>query len=277
MLFSRSIFSFSTIACIVLSVVNAAPIQTSYSQLDVPEAGFLLTESLSEYYENIVDQVMLDVSENVLSYIPKSISQGDVEGNNTRHNQIFILVTPFFFFLKIVRQLAQKSLNRNLNFMRASLLASVNPLVSTDIPQIAGLTTIQNEASKLSEENKHTEEMESLLLESILTLNKKISHQLGLIVNAEQSSAILIRQANTAQRTRQENKPTVITVEWKLRQPFQINVLREEQETTNDLLLLESEWLFDQLSLVEENLLTEFDDRTQEAIQLVMESLALDI
>ncbi|KAG2213427.1 hypothetical protein INT47_009101 [Mucor saturninus] len=254
---SRSIFSFSAIACIVLSVVNAAPIQTSYSQLHVPEAGFLLTESLSEYYENIVDQVMLDVSENVLSYIPKSISQGDVE----------------------VRQLAQKSLNRNLNFMRASLLASVNPLVSTDIPQIAGLTTIQNEATKLSEEiNQHTEEMESLLLESILTLNKKISHQLGLIVNAEQSSAILIRQANTAQRTRQENKPTVITVEWKLRQPFQINVLREEQETTNnDIVLLESEWLFDQLSLVEENLLTEFDDRTQEAIQLVMESLALDI
>lgn len=82
MLFSHSIFSFSTIACIVLSVVNAAPIQSSYDQLHVPEAGFLLTESLSEYYENIVDQVMLDVSENVLSYIPKSISQDDVEGNS---------------------------------------------------------------------------------------------------------------------------------------------------------------------------------------------------
>lgn len=175
-----------------------------------------------------------------------------------------------------VRQLAQKSLNRNLNFMRASLLASVNPLVSTDIPQIAGLTTIQNEANKHSEENNQIQ-TESLLLESILTLNKKISHQLGLIVNAEQSSAILIRQANTVQRTRQENKPTVITVEWKLRRPFQINVIREEQETTSNDLTLESEWLFDQLSLVEENLLNEFDDRTQEAVQLVMESLALDI
>lgn len=166
--------------------------------------------------------------------------------------------------------------------MRASLLASVNPLVSTDIPQIDGLTTIQNEAnlSKLSfSENEQSQQMESLLLESILTLNKKISHQLGLIVNAEQSSSILIRQANTAfaQRTRQESKPTVITVEWKLRQPFQINVVREEQETSSTDIILESEWLFDQLSLVEENLLNEFDDRTQEAIQLVMESLALDI
>lgn len=174
--------------------------------------------------------------------------------------------------------------------MRASLLASVNPLVSTDIPQIAGLTTIQNEASssKLSAtgatEDK-TQQMESILFESIMTLNKKISHQLGLIVNAEQSSSILIRQANSHlqhnNNDRQEiNKSTVITVEWKLRQPFQINVIREEPKTVtsvNDDLASESEWLFKQLTAVELNLLNEFNDRTLDAIQLVMESLALDI
>lgn len=275
MLFSRSLLSLSTITCVVFSVVNAAPIQqqqeqqpSTYHQLYVPEAGFLLTESLSEYYENIVDQVMLDVSDQVLTTLPEIISHGDVE----------------------VRQLAQKSLNRNLNFMRASLLASVNPLVSTDIPQIAGLTTIQNEASssKLSSstvtEDK-TQQMESILLESIMTLNKKISHQLGLIVNAEQSSSILIRQANSHPQhnnDRQEiNKSTVITVEWKLRQPFQINVIREEPKTitsnVNDDMVSESEWLFNQLTAVELNLLNEFNDRTLDAIQLVMESLALDI
>lgn len=172
--------------------------------------------------------------------------------------------------------------------MRASLLASVNPLVSTDIPQIAGLTIIQNEASSLTTEetmdnNNKQEELESILLDSVLSLNKKISHQLGLIVNAEQSSSILIRQANTypssAARQRTESKPTIITVEWKLRQPFQINVIREEQETKtiNDDMTFESKWLFDQLSTIELNLLNEFNDRTQEAIQLVMESLALDI
>lgn len=174
--------------------------------------------------------------------------------------------------------------------MRASLLASVNPLVSTDIPQIAGLTTIQNEASssKLSTtgvtEDK-TQQMESILFESIMTLNKKISHQLGLIINAEQSSSILIRQANSHlqhnNNDRQEiNKSTVITVEWKLRQPFQINVIREEPKTitsVNDDLASESEWLFKQLTAVELNLLNEFNDRTLDAIQIVMESLALDI
>lgn len=85
MLFARSII---TISCIVLSVVNAAPIisspsspSSSSSKSYISEAGFLLTESLSEYYENIVDQVMLDVSEDVLTYLPQSISHGNVEGS----------------------------------------------------------------------------------------------------------------------------------------------------------------------------------------------------
>lgn len=258
MLFARSII---TISCIVLSVVNAAPIisspssPSSSSKSYISEAGFLLTESLSEYYENIVDQVMLDVSEDVLTYLPQSISHGNVEA----------------------RHLAQKSMNRNLNFMRASLLASVNPLVSTDIPQIEGLNTVQQIDN--TQERTDQDEIEANLLDSIMTLNKKISHQLGLIVNAEQSSNILMRQATT-QITKQAEieKPTVVTVEWKLRQPFQINVIRqqEEQQQQQDV-TSESEWLYGQLSSVEINLLNEFNDRAQEAVQLVMESLALDV
>jgi hypothetical protein len=82
MLFARSII---TISCIVFSVVNAAPIIPSTtsslsSKSRISEAGFLLTESLSEYYENIVDQAMLDVSEDVLIFLPQSISHGNVEG-----------------------------------------------------------------------------------------------------------------------------------------------------------------------------------------------------
>ncbi|GAA5806416.1 hypothetical protein EDC94DRAFT_524676 [Helicostylum pulchrum] len=241
---------------LLLSAVKAAPIQSN--SIYFPDAGFVLTESLSEYYENIVDQVMLDVSETVLSFIPQSISHGDVE----------------------VRQLAQKSLNRNLNFMRASLLASVNPLVSTDIPQIAGFTTVQNEANliKLTAlETEHDQQMEGLLFDSITTLNKKISHQLGLIVNAEQSSSILMRQATTQRNTQKQENPTVITVEWKLRQPFQFNLIREQVESVNTDLIVQSEWLLEQLSLVEQSLFNEFNDRAQEAVQLVLESLALDI
>jgi hypothetical protein len=85
MLFSsRPIFSTITVACLVLSAtVNAAPIRSTTLYVPVAaasETSFLLTESLSEYYENIVDQVMLDVSDQVLSYLPESISHGDNEG-----------------------------------------------------------------------------------------------------------------------------------------------------------------------------------------------------
>lgn len=167
-------------------------------------------------------------------------------------------------------------MNRNLNFMRASLLASVNPLVSTDIPQIEGLNTVQQIDN--TQERTNQDEIEADLLVSIMTLNKKISHQLGLIVNAEQSSSILMRQATT-QIIKQVDieKPTVVTVEWKLRQPFQINVIRQEEEQQQQDVTSESEWLYEQLSSVEINLLNEFNDRAQEAVQLVMESLALDI
>lgn len=254
MLFARSII---TISCIVLSVVNAAPIispSSPSSKSYISEAGFLLTESLSEYYENIVDQVMLDVSEDVLTYLPQSISHGNVEA----------------------RHLAQKSMDRNLNFMRASLLASVNPLVSTDIPQIEGLNTVQQIDN--TQERTNQDEIEANLHDSIMTLNKKISHQLGLIVNAEQSSSILMRQATTQIIKQAEvEKPTVVTVEWKLRQPFQINVIRQEEQQQQQDVTSESEWLYGQLSSVEINLLNEFNDRAQEAVQLVMESLALDV
>lgn len=257
MRFARSII---TISCIALSVVNAAPIISSPSSSSSPtkshisEAGFLLTESLSEYYENIVDQVMLDVSENVLTYLPQSISHGNVEA----------------------RHLAQRSMDRNLNFMRASLLASVNPLVSTDIPQIEGLSTIQQIDN--TQEHTNQDEIEAHLHDSIMTLNKKISHQLGLIVNAEQSTSILMRQATTQIIKQVEiEKPTVVTVEWKLRQPFQINVIRQKEHQQQQDVTSESEWLYGQLSSVEISLLNEFNDRAQEAVRLVMESLALDV
>jgi hypothetical protein len=169
-------------------------------------------------------------------------------------------------------------MERNVNFMRASLLASINPLVATDIPQISGLTTIQKEAmlSIVSEEGKKTynvEQLEADLFESVAVLNKKISHQLALIVNAEQSSSILIRQASATPH--RQDKSSTITVEWKLRQPFQINVIREEyntQDTTEEL-----DWLYRRFSSIETSFLEEFDDRVNEAVQLIMESLALDV
>jgi hypothetical protein len=185
-------------------------------------------------------------------------------------------------------------MDRNLNFMRASLLASVNPLVATDIPQISGLSSVQNEAMlnmmHLKEEEneekeqqgstkehvpKDTSDIEAALMESIIALNKKVSHQLGLIVNAEQSSSILTRQAAAAYESAIK-KPSVVTVEWSMSNPFQVNVVRESEESDQELdISQETEWLFEKLDSIEESLLIEFDDRAQDAVQLVIESLDL--
>lgn len=148
-----------------------------------------------------------------------------------------------------------RSMDRNLNFMRASLLASVNPLVSTDIQQLMiknDVDTLQNELPKL---------------------NTKISHQLGLIINAEQTSAILIRQASSIVHKNTKSSSTV-TVEWKLRQPFQVNIIHQEQEQAFDA-SNELQWLFTRLSQVQSDLLTEFNDHVQNAVELLMETLAL--
>ncbi|KAG0748179.1 hypothetical protein G6F57_008903 [Rhizopus arrhizus] len=185
---------------------------------------------------------MLDVSEDILKYIPDSISHDDIEA---RHSII-------------------KSMDRNLNFMRASLLASVSPLVATDIPQITELDILQEE---------QVEKLTLHLLTALPRLNEKISHQLGLIINAQQSSRILIRQATSL--VHPVDTSSVVTVEWKLRQPFQINVVRENEQSTDAR--SESQWLLRKLSRVEIDLLNEFNDRVQDAIQLVLESLALDI
>jgi hypothetical protein len=78
-MYSTQKYSLTALLLLLFTIaINALPIH----QVDifVPEAGFLLTESLAEYYEDIVDQVMLDVSESVMSYLPEQLSHGNVEG-----------------------------------------------------------------------------------------------------------------------------------------------------------------------------------------------------
>lgn len=221
------------IATIIAAISYAAPV---FSTPKLIENGLVLTEALSDFYENIIDQVMLDVSEDVLRYLPDTLSP-TAEGN--------LLLNDGVSYTLIGRQSVIKSMDRNLNFMRASLLASVTPLVSTDIPQITGLDTLQ------------TKTIEQDMLVALPELNQKISHQLGLIINAKQSSLILIRQASALVQT--------ITVEWKLRQPFQLNIVHQDD--------INADWLFEKLSHVQVDLLNEFNDRIQEAIQLVLEVL----
>ncbi|KAG1048738.1 hypothetical protein G6F46_005931 [Rhizopus delemar] len=153
-------------------------------------------------------------------------------------------------------------MDRHLNFMRASLLASVNPLVSLDIHQITELQINTEEAKEISDQ----------LISALPRLNEKISHQLGLIINAKQSSVILIHQATSLlHKSSSDKTAATITVEWKLRQPFQINVVRENQYEEEMDATTEYQWLLKRLSQVEVDLLNEFNNHIQDASQLVFE------
>jgi hypothetical protein len=71
MLFTSSII---TLSCVAFSIVTALPIQQ-------PDTQRILTDSLTEYYETIVDQTMYDIVEETLFYLPEVLSNGDTEGN----------------------------------------------------------------------------------------------------------------------------------------------------------------------------------------------------
>lgn len=176
----------------------------------------------------------------------------------------------------IVRQNAEKSLHRNLEFMRASLMASIYPLVLTDtslmkdfgftysqlIPWSQGIAVV-------------TEDIHNSLVEYILTLNKRISHQLGLIVNAAESSRILVRQAAQLYSTPTPNTPSTVTVEWELRKPFQVHITHEQQQSKD--VSVEMEWLYHQFMAIESNLLAEFDEQTEQALQIIKDTLSFNL
>lgn len=67
-----------------ISSIYAAPV---FSTSQMTETGHALTETLSGFYETVIDQVMLDVSEDILKYIPSSISHENIQGNNNNNNK----------------------------------------------------------------------------------------------------------------------------------------------------------------------------------------------
>lgn len=174
----------------------------------------------------------------------------------------------------IARENAERSLDRNINFMRASLMASIYPLVLTDTSMMKNFDSIQNRLVPWAEGDPEQEDLEDVLLNFIFALNKRISHQLGLIVNANESSKILMKQAV---HQSSEDTPTVITVEWQLRKPFQVHIVREQQDSDLAEYDEETKWLYQQLAKIQDDLLTEFDEQTDEALQIIKDTLSFNL
>ncbi|ORZ14575.1 hypothetical protein BCR42DRAFT_492395 [Absidia repens] len=133
---TRLLFISSVISCCLLSV-NGIPVNhrkidnsqsrsqtsvdassTSSSNIDV----VTLSTSLGEYYEGIADQVLISFTQKILSSAQLSFkSKGD-----SHYQDVDPKIQKTFLH----------SLESHLNFMRGNLIASVQPLVDTNLPWV---------------------------------------------------------------------------------------------------------------------------------------------
>lgn len=179
--------------------------------------------------------------------------------------------------------------------MRSNLLASIRPLVESNLPTI------------LEHKDRHTVTAGvSGLTEDILTLNQHIGNQLGLIANVDEAADIIINQSIPASlfeeqyqqqplpeqppRWRQGGDQLVMGAHPRLQQPqdddyadplLWLDALRleqeqqqEEEERPESIAL--SNWLRSWLSEIESILSVQFDERVQDATQSILEDFLLD-
>ncbi|CAO3590702.1 unnamed protein product [Absidia cylindrospora] len=132
---TRLLFILSVIPCCLL-LVNGAPINhrkidnsQSRSQTSVDTTStssnidvVTLSTSLGEYYEGIADQVLISFTQKILSSAQLSFkAKGD-----SRYQDVDPKIQKTFLH----------SLESHLNFMRGNLIASVQPLVDTNLPWV---------------------------------------------------------------------------------------------------------------------------------------------
>ncbi|KAI9277198.1 hypothetical protein BDA99DRAFT_430310 [Phascolomyces articulosus] len=192
-----------------------------------------MTNALSEYYENIVDQVMATLTEEITLSAPRSYMSIHHYGRCRTSLRSFV-----------------HDLRDHLNLMRANLLGSIRPLVESNLPNITVIG--------------------ARLTEDILALNRHICLQLGLILNVEEAADIIINQSMpTHDIDEMDEKEALAWLETLRRESEQ----QEEQRPESRAL---THWLRSWLSEVEEILKVQFDERVQDATQLILEDFLVD-
>ncbi|KAI8144858.1 hypothetical protein BJV82DRAFT_712194 [Fennellomyces sp. T-0311] len=241
------------------------------------------TNALSEYYENIVDQVMSTLTEEITLSAPHSYMSihhyGSIRRGRCR--------TSLRSFVHDLRD--------HLNLMRANLLASIRPLVESNLPSVLP----QQQTSDITV-------IGAGLTEDILALNRHIGLQLGLILNVEEAADIIISQSMPTsvlllEDVAHQQDSTVTAARWTNRHDQLVllakksrNTMSNEDDEAEALRWLDSlrqqqqdmeerpesraltHWLRSWLSEVEEILRVQFDERVQDATQLILEDFLVD-
>lgn len=209
-----------------------------------------LSTSLGEYYEEITDQVMISFSRQLIS-----------DPANTH---------------------ISRSLEQQVQFLHSNLIASIQPLVDSNLPWVISPPEKHSHAKKRSpgkddddddddEEDSDDDDDDNdddegpsshqkkkkkepipiwsiPLKKDLQVLNRRISTQLGKIIHANQTAYNMILQAHT-------NSPHQITLSRSQPHPW--------------------EWLARKLMTIEQTLNTEFNKRIQDVVQCIMEDFLI--
>ncbi|KAI9314265.1 hypothetical protein BX666DRAFT_1814607, partial [Dichotomocladium elegans] len=213
-----------------------------------------VTNALSDYYENIVDQVMATLTEEITLSAPHSF------------------ITSFRFFVHALRD--------HLNLMRSNLLASIRPLVESNLPVILEhKNTAHQHTLAANPDAAISTTGLSGLTEDILTLNRHIGNQLGLIVNMDEAADIIINQSIPAslfdEHVQQEAAVVVVSRQrWRLSNSKDQHIQQQQEQRPESKVL--SNWLRSWLAEIEHIISVQFDERVQDATQSILEDFLLD-
>ncbi|KAG2215474.1 hypothetical protein INT45_003168 [Circinella minor] len=292
-----------------------------------------MTNALSEYYENIVDQVMATLTKEITLSAPRSYMSIHHYGS-VRRGRCRMSLRSFVHDLR-----------DHLNLMRANLLASIRPLVESNLPSVLPYTQEQhiqqqrrrrnmnynnnnnNNNDNNNDDDKDITVIGARLTEDILALNRHLGLQLGLILNVEEAADIIISQSMptsvllmedaTHHRESSSHRTTAASFFWNNNnnkntnqqqqlillastEKKSVSIYNNEVEDIDEMdedealawletLRRESEeqeqrpesralthWLRSWLYEVEEILRVQFDERVQDATQLILEDFLVD-
>ncbi|KAI9306685.1 hypothetical protein BJ944DRAFT_177826 [Cunninghamella echinulata] len=242
----------------------------------------MLSNSLTDYYENIVDQVMETTIEDIISSAPHTYTL--IYPDHVSDCQASLC--PFLHALR-----------DHLNFMRANLIASVRPLVDSNLPSLPLRMIKNNNKDTLDTVTITSPNIANQLSEAIIVLNQRISFQLGLIINANEASDIIIRQSvpltnseqssslSSNKRLPSKSMDTVNDDDMDMNELImmdddfnwnkdEIEFYNEKQQSKSTKSMIE--WLHIWLSDIEGTLYSQFDERIQDVIQSIMEDFLVE-
>ncbi|KAI8059284.1 hypothetical protein BC940DRAFT_338276 [Gongronella butleri] len=204
--------------------------------------SYMLSNSLTDYYEAIVDQVMETSIGDIISSAPHSYMlfyPDHVSGCQAS-------VCPFIH-----------ALGDHLNLMKSNLVASVRPLVDAHLPTLPlKMMPATNEAKTVD-----VVQVANQLSEAMNILNQRMALHLGLIINANEAAEIIIRQSVPLTNSEHTSDASEYA---------------DTHKTATKATKAMTEWLHLWLSEIEGVFYSQFDERIQDVIQSILEDFLVE-